>query len=58
MSRRLFRFFYYFGRTNIPEFTQIYYYYVTEARNQVCNGMKPKQALDDAAAESAKLLGW
>jgi multiple sugar transport system substrate-binding protein len=46
------------GRPNIPEFAQIDDY-VTEALKQVCHGMKePKQALDDAAAKSAKLLGW
>jgi multiple sugar transport system substrate-binding protein len=46
------------GRPNIPEFAQIDDY-VTEAGKQVCHGIKePKQALDDAAAKSAKLLGW
>jgi multiple sugar transport system substrate-binding protein len=30
-----------------------------DAGKQVCHGIKePKQALDDAAAKSAKLLGW
>jgi multiple sugar transport system substrate-binding protein len=46
------------GRPNIPEFAQIDDY-ITEAGKQVCHGIKePKQALDDAAAKSAKLLGW
>jgi multiple sugar transport system substrate-binding protein len=46
------------GRPNIPEFPEIDDH-VTEALKQVCNGIKePKQALDDAAAKSAKLLGW
>ena len=46
------------GRPNIPEFPQIDDH-VTEALKQVCHGNKePKQALDEAAAKSAKLLGW
>jgi multiple sugar transport system substrate-binding protein len=46
------------GRPNIPEFPQIDDH-VTEALKQVCHGIKePKQALDDAATKSAKLLGW
>ena len=46
------------GRPNIPEFAQIDDF-VTEAGKQVCHGIKePKQALDDAAAKSAKALGW
>ncbi|MFL6422709.1 MAG: extracellular solute-binding protein [Nitrososphaeraceae archaeon] len=46
------------GRPNIPEFAQIDDF-ITEAGKQVCHGIKePKQALDDAAARSAKLLGW
>jgi multiple sugar transport system substrate-binding protein len=46
------------GRPNIPEFAQIDDY-VTEAGKQVCTGLKePKQALDDAAGKSAKVLGW
>jgi len=46
------------GRPNIPEFAQIDDF-VTEAGKQVCHGTKePKQALDDAAAKSAKALGW
>jgi multiple sugar transport system substrate-binding protein len=46
------------GRPNIPEFAQIDDF-VTEAGKQVCTGLKePKQALDDAAGKSAKVLGW
>src|SRR5215212_445658 len=46
------------GRPNIPEFGQIDDY-VSEAGKQVCSGIKePKQALNEAAAKSAKLLGW
>jgi multiple sugar transport system substrate-binding protein len=46
------------SRPNIPEFAQIDDF-VTEAGKQVCHGIKePKQALDDAAAKSAKALGW
>jgi len=46
------------SRPNIPEFAQIDDY-LTQAGKQVCTGLKePKQALDDAAAKSAKLLGW
>ena len=46
------------GRPNIPEFAQIDDF-VTEAGKQVCHGiMGPKQALDDAAAKSANVLGW
>jgi multiple sugar transport system substrate-binding protein len=46
------------SRPNIPEFAQIDDY-VTEAGKQVCTGIKePKEALDNAAAKSAKLLGW
>jgi multiple sugar transport system substrate-binding protein len=46
------------GRPNIPEFPEIDDH-VTEALKQVCNGIKePKQALEDAAAKSANLLGW
>jgi len=46
------------SRPNIPEFPQMDDH-VTQAIKQVCNGLKePKQALDDAAARSAKLLGW
>ena len=46
------------SRPNIPEFAQIDDY-LTQAGKQVCTGLKePQQALDDAAAKSAKLLGW
>jgi multiple sugar transport system substrate-binding protein len=46
------------SRPNIPEFAQIDDH-LTQAGKQVCTGLKePKQALDDAAAKSAKLLGW
>jgi multiple sugar transport system substrate-binding protein len=46
------------SRPNIPEFAQTDDY-ITQAGKQVCTGLKePKQALDDAAAKSAKLLGW
>ena len=46
------------GRPNIPEFAQMDDY-VTEAGKQVCTSTKdPKQALEDAAKKSAKLLGW
>ena len=46
------------GRPNIPEFAQIDDY-ITESGKQVCTNLKePKQALDDAAVKSAKLLGW
>jgi multiple sugar transport system substrate-binding protein len=49
-----------FGRSrpNIPQFAQIDQQ-VSYALDQVCSGTKePKQALDEAAAKSAKLLGW
>jgi multiple sugar transport system substrate-binding protein len=49
-----------FGRSrpNIPQFAQIDEQ-VSHALDQVCSGVKePKQALDEAAAKSAKLLGW
>jgi multiple sugar transport system substrate-binding protein len=46
------------ARPNTPEFPQIDDH-VTEALKQVCHGVKePKQALDEAAAKSAKALGW
>jgi multiple sugar transport system substrate-binding protein len=46
------------SRPNIPEFPQMDDH-ITQAIKQVCNNIKePKQALDDAAAKSAKLLGW
>jgi multiple sugar transport system substrate-binding protein len=45
-------------RPNIPEYPQIAID-VREAINQVYNGTKePEEALDDAAAKSAKVLGW
>jgi multiple sugar transport system substrate-binding protein len=45
-------------RPNIPEFPQITNN-IKEAIDQVYNGTKePKQALDEAAARSAKVLGW
>lgn len=46
------------GRPSIPEFPQIDND-VSQALDQICLGIKdPKQALDDAAAKSAKALGW
>ena len=46
------------SRPNIPEFPQMDDH-ITQAIKQVCNNIKePKEALDDAAAKSAKLLGW
>jgi multiple sugar transport system substrate-binding protein len=45
-------------RPNIPEFPQITDY-IRQAIEQVYNGAKlSKQALDEAAARSAKVLGW
>ena len=45
-------------RPNIPEYPQIAID-VREAINQVYNGTKePEEALDEAAAKSAKALGW
>jgi multiple sugar transport system substrate-binding protein len=45
-------------RPNIPEYSQIAEH-IKEAIDEVYYGKKdPKQALDDAAAKSAKLLGW
>ena len=45
-------------RPNIPEYPQIAID-VREAINQVYNGTKePEEALDEAAARSAKALGW
>jgi multiple sugar transport system substrate-binding protein len=45
-------------RPNIPEYPQITIH-VREAINQVYNGTKePEEALDEAAAKSAKVLGW
>lgn len=46
------------GRPNIPEYPQIADH-IRQALNEVYSGLKePKQALDDAAAKSAKALGW
>jgi multiple sugar transport system substrate-binding protein len=46
------------ARPNIPEYPQIARY-INEALNSVYNGiMDPKEALDDAAAKSALILGW
>jgi multiple sugar transport system substrate-binding protein len=45
-------------RPNIPQYPQIAID-VREAINQVYNGTKePEEALDEAAAKSAKVLGW
>jgi multiple sugar transport system substrate-binding protein len=46
------------GRPNIPEYQAIAEH-VRQALDEVFYGIKePKQALDDAAAKSAKVLGW
>jgi multiple sugar transport system substrate-binding protein len=46
------------GRPNIPEYPQIAEH-IKQALDEVYYGLKdPKQALDDAAAKSAKVLGW
>jgi multiple sugar transport system substrate-binding protein len=46
------------SRPNIPEYSQIADH-IREAIDDVFSGVKePKQALDDAAAKSAKALGW
>jgi multiple sugar transport system substrate-binding protein len=46
------------ARPNIAEYPQIADH-IREAIDQVYNGTKePEQALDDAAAKSAKTLGW
>jgi multiple sugar transport system substrate-binding protein len=46
------------GRPNIPEYPQIAEH-LRQAIYEVQFGIKePKQALDDAAAKSAKVLGW
>jgi maltose-binding protein MalE len=45
-------------RPNMPEYPEIATH-VREAIAQVYNGTKePEQALDEAAAKSAKVLGW
>jgi multiple sugar transport system substrate-binding protein len=47
-----------YNRPNIPEYPQIAEH-IKQALEDVYNGLKePKQALDDAAAKSAKTLGW
>ena len=46
------------SRPTAPEFPEIDDH-ISKALDQVCSGLKePKQALDDAAKKSAKLLGW
>jgi multiple sugar transport system substrate-binding protein len=46
------------GRPAIPEYPQIAED-IRQAIDEVQFGVKePKQALDDAAAKSAKVLGW
>jgi multiple sugar transport system substrate-binding protein len=46
------------ARPNIPEYPQISEY-ILEAINQVYNGTKqPEEALDEAAAKSARAMGW
>jgi multiple sugar transport system substrate-binding protein len=46
------------SRPSIPEYPQIAHY-IGEALNAVYYGTKdPKEALDDAAAKSAIILGW
>jgi multiple sugar transport system substrate-binding protein len=46
------------ARSNIPEYQAIAEH-VRQALDEVFYGIKePKQALDDAAAKSAKVLGW
>lgn len=46
------------GRPNIPEYAQIADH-IRQALDEVYSGLKePKRALDDAAAKSAKALGW
>jgi maltose-binding protein MalE len=45
-------------RPNIPEYSQIAYY-IREALDAVYYGTKdPNDALDEAAAKSAIILGW
>jgi multiple sugar transport system substrate-binding protein len=45
-------------RPSIPEYPQIAEH-IHQALNEVFYGLKqPKQALDEAAAKSAKVLGW
>lgn len=46
------------SRPVIPEFPEIDLY-ISQSLSDVCSGVKePQQALDDAAAKSANLLGW
>jgi multiple sugar transport system substrate-binding protein len=46
------------SRPNIPEYPQIADS-IKQAIDEVYYGMKdPKQALDEAASKSAKVLGW
>jgi multiple sugar transport system substrate-binding protein len=46
------------SRPSIPEYPQIADN-VRQALDDICYGIKePKEALDDAAAKSAKVLGW
>lgn len=46
------------GRPNVSEYPQIADH-ISQAIEEVYYGIKePKQALDDAAARSAKVLGW
>lgn len=46
------------GRPVIPEFPEIDGY-ITQSLSDVCSDKKePKQALDEATAKSARLLGW
>jgi multiple sugar transport system substrate-binding protein len=46
------------GRPTMPEYPDIAEH-IRQAIDEVQYGMKePKQALDDAAAQSAKVLGW
>ena len=46
------------GRHNLPEYQAIAEH-VRHALDEVFYGIKePKQALDDVAAKSAKVLGW
>jgi multiple sugar transport system substrate-binding protein len=46
------------SRPVIPEFPEIDLF-ISQSLSDVCSGVKePQQALDDAAAKSADLLGW
>jgi multiple sugar transport system substrate-binding protein len=46
------------SRPSIPEYPQMAEH-IREAIDRIYNGTKePRQALDDAAAKSAKALGW